>query len=131
MIEWYIIWSFVIKVGTHTILCVLYKNYSYVVWPFLYVLHIWCCSAGHKNIWYSGRCQVKLILSQPKLGFNIEVKKKKKHLSGRNLVLELLAFQPSVGKTIKLGNIKWQFYWVFYLNKPQVVLLSLLFIDCF
>jgi hypothetical protein len=42
-------------------------------------------------------CQVKLILSQPKFGFNIEVNK---HLSGRNLVLKLLILNLQLGKPL-------------------------------
>jgi hypothetical protein len=47
-------------------------------------------------------CRVKLILSQPKFGFNIKVKK---HLNGRNLVLKSLILNLQLGKPLNWGTL--------------------------
>jgi hypothetical protein len=72
--------------------------------------------------------QVKLILSQTKFGFFIKVNK---HLSGRDLMLKLLILNLQLGKPLNWGTLNDSFIGYFTLNKPQAVLLSLLFRDCF
>jgi hypothetical protein len=112
----------VIKVDSHTILCVLYKNYLCVMWPLLYVLHIWCCSSGHKNIRYSRSWlqnlpgEIDIIPTQ--IGFQ--------HVSGRNLVLKWLILNIRLGKPLNWGTLSDSFIEYFTVNKSQAVLLSAL-----